>query len=151
MKEICLTQGLITLVDDEDYEYLSQWKWYPKKRGNTCYAWASMDRKTILMHRFILDTPKGIFTDHIDFNGLNNQRNNLRFCTAIQNNAHREKWGTKSKYKGVNPFGKRYRAQICIKGKPTHLGYFNTEEEAALKYNEFAVIVQGEFAVLNVV
>jgi len=159
MKEIKLTRGLFVMVDDEDYEYLNQWNWYTNKSRNTYYAarYATKNGKEIvkLLHREILNTPDNLFVDHIDHNGLNCQKYNIRNCTRSQNAMNRIPWG-KSKYLGVSveAMGRhigRIKAQVRINKKVTCLGYFKTEELAALAYNEAAKKHYGEFANLNII
>ena len=155
MKEIKLTQGKITLVDDEDYIYLNQWKWCVQKNRHTYYVIRSQRfpiRKTIRMHRLILKVKKGEMIDHKDRNGLNNQKNNLRYCTNSENQRNKINIG-KSKYRGVsirNDRGhKRITARITIKGKNHFIGNYKTEEEAALAFNRAAKIYYGDFALFN--
>lgn len=97
-KEIQLTQGKVALVDDDWFDYLSQWKWFCDKG---IYAARSKRKdngkqETIYMHAVVANTPKGMNTDHIDMNGLNNQSYNLRVCTKSQNmgNINRTKTNT---------------------------------------------------------
>lgn len=153
MKEIQLTQGLIALVDDEDYERLNQFKWHASKHGCTFYA----NRKKIVnklhrcesMHWLVMG---GKFVDHIDGNGLNNQKSNLRFCTNSQNAMNKRMPKCKSsQYKGVT-FVKRdknWRANIRKDGKLIHIGKFQIEEQAAKAYDTAAKEHFGEFAYLN--
>ena len=159
VKEIQLTQGKVALVDDADYEWLNQWKWYAKKERGTFYAVRGInkggDRRSIRMHRLILGlTDPKDFGDHKDMDGLNNQRNNLRKCSHAQNqrnrNGHRN---SASKFKGVTFRTKdnMWYAQIKYNKKLTHLGGFKTEIEAAQKYNEAATKYHGEFARLNII
>ena len=155
MKLIPLTQGLFTQVDNEDYEFLNQWKWWVLKGNNTDYAMRRVRHggklKAIMMHRLLLNTPENMDVDHRDHNGLNNQKLNLRNCTRTQNQMHQKK-RKNIKYKGVS-FYKRYnkfRVQITIsKGNRKQLGYYNSEEQAARVYDETAKKYHGEFAVLN--
>jgi hypothetical protein len=156
MKEIKLTQGKVTLIDDEDYDYLSQWKWFAQKDGHTYYAKRNLRSKGVhtypIMHRVIMNTPKGMEVDHIDHNGLNNQKSNLRNCTRSQNQMN-VKPGGESKYLGVyyDKKGKyKYiRAMIRINNKNIYLGVFSTEIEAARVYDAVAKKYKGEFANLN--
>lgn len=153
MKEIKLTRGRVALVDDEDYDYLNQWKWHLLKDKNNYYAvritCINKVKSGIRMHRVIMRTPPELVVDHIDHNGLNNQKGNLRNCTISQNNKNVISTG-RSKFLGVYfSEGKYIKAQIKINGKTTSLGLFKTEEEAAQAYDNMAKIHHGEFANLN--
>ena len=158
MKEIELTRGMVALVDDEDFEYLNQWKWMAWKVRSYFYAARRLpgkrndSRKLILMHRQIINPPVNFEVDHHDRNTLNNQRNNLRIATRSQNSANRKSCGT-SKFLGVCIIKNRgysyIRAGIKIDGKNFHIGTFKTEEEAALAYDKKAIETHGEFANLN--
>lgn len=160
MKEIKLTQGLTTQVDDDDFDYLNQWNWYAHKDSNTFYVdrvvWTNKSCKTIKMHRIIMNTTDGVQVDHRDHNGLNNQKSNLRNCTISENNRNSCAFG-RSKYRGVSytsciKNGKRYEyitASIKVNKKHIGLGVFKTEEAAARAYDEKAKELHGEFANLN--
>ena len=154
MKEIKLTQGLVTLVDDEDFDWLSQWKWLAYKGHSTFYAARHPEgphkgRKLVFMHRQILNCTDDEQGDHEDHNGLNNQRYNLRSCTHTQNLFNKIPRG-KSKYLGVEVRKSgSFHARIRIDKKRVFLGAFKTEEEAAHAYDKVAKIYHGEFANLN--
>lgn len=163
MKQIQLTQGKVALVDDEDFEWLNQWKWTPVDNKKTSYARRAFSVfegrqtfKTISMHRAIMKVsdPK-IFIDHKDHNGLNNQRSNLRICSHSENNANKlPQQNRHSKYMGVGIVNKNkpnsnWKATICKNGIDHHLGVFKTEEEAALAYNEASKRIHGEFGYIN--
>lgn len=145
MKEIPLTQGKFALVDDSDYEWLSKIKWCFDGR----YAARGQNGKHILMHREINQTPGGMDTDHINGNGLDNQRKNLRSCTHSQNrmNVARQVNNT-SGYKGVTWFKRdsKWMAYIKVDGKQIHLGLFDTIEEASIAYQTAAMRLHGEFS-----
>lgn len=170
MKEIKLTQGKTVAVDDEDFKWLNKWKWYCikiKKKHNTIYYATRNSCKnennksyTIFMHRQILRLEKGnkMETDHVDGNGLNNQKYNLRMATSSQNKMNRivYKINPKSKYssiyKGVCCItNNKFRANININGKYSIIGYFDNEIGAAIAYNKKALKLFGEFAKLNVI
>ncbi len=167
MKEIHLTQGKIALVDDDNYDFLMQWKWFARKHRNTYYATRyngrlnGKQRPNIQMHREILNATQGVQVDHEDHNGLNNQKYNIRLCTNSQNQQNKTSWG-KSRFKGVcvsfvrgkNDKQKKYKtitAYINIDKKRKGLGSFATEELAAIAYNNAAKELFGEFANLNVI
>ena len=107
VKEIILSQGKVTLVDDEDFEYLNQWNWAAQPRPNTFYACRNMKLndgkyRFLQMHRVILNPKQEVFIDHIDGNGLNNQKSNLRLCTSRQNTQNKSNINKTSKYPGVH-------------------------------------------------
>lgn len=163
MKTIQLSKGQVAMVDDSDYEYLSKTNWFAMKGEYTCYAggWTPMvkwQRKHLLMHRVIMKATRGQIVDHKDGNGLNNQKNNLRFCTASQNGQNQQvsKHPSKhSQYKGVTWHKgrrrkRRWQAVIRTKEKrDCYLGSFMAEIEAAKTYNKAATKHFGEFARLN--
>lgn len=144
MKYIELTQGKRTKVDDEDYEYLSQWKWFYKKTSHGGYAVRNSDykrgkpRHSVWMHRVIMKTPNGFETDHINGDKLDNRRMNLRIVTKSQNQWNRKKQAGSSKYKGIywNKANQRWHVQLQMGGKKVWLGYYKTEEEAKKAYDE---------------
>ena len=148
MKTINLTRGMVAIVDDQDYEWLSQFKWYYCPVG---YAARRQNGKHIYMHRLIAGAKPGEYVDHINRNKLDNRRSNLRICTRQQNQHNQGPRRGTSRYKGVSyrkDTGK-YSAQIHFNGKKISLGSFATEDEAALAYNEAARKYHGEFAYQN--
>lgn len=157
MKFIPLTQGRMAIVDDKDYEWLNQWKWYVYKKRHTYYAvrmTGFRPQKQIFMHRLILNPPDGFESDHINHNGLDNRRANLRACTRSQNQQNKKaKLGVTSQYKGVHyrlgKLKKHWIAQIQINKKSIYLGYFKNEIAAAKAYDSKAVELFGDFAYLN--
>lgn len=159
MRQILLTRGKFALVDNADYAWLSQWKWFASQTRFLYYARRGTPvvkdkRAGENMHRLILGLQPGDKRqcDHIDGDGLNNQRSNLRICTATQNqqNTRKQKSGS-SRYKGVSryPGNRKWRSQIQVSGKTIHLGYFSSEKAAAIAYNQAALKHFGEFAYLN--
>ena len=156
MKEIKLTQGKVALINNEDFEFINQFKWYIYDNyGRNFYAICSTHKpdKTIFMHRLIMNVSDfKIQIDHKDRNGLNNQRFNLRTCTSSQNAMNRKKIkNCSSKFKGVhwNKQKKKWRSVVEIDNKKKHLGYFDNEIEAAKTYNKAATKYFREFARLN--
>lgn len=159
MKEIKLrNSNKSVLVDDEDFEELSKVKWYLHKKGYAISNAPGMKK----MHRYINKTPKGMLTDHIDRNKLNNQKANLRTCTNGENvrNGGKKSDGKGSKYRGVsivkynNKKNTYYIAQICFNGKrKIRVFPFTPEGEilAAKAYNKLAREHFGEFACENVI
>jgi len=157
MKEIPLTQGKVAIVDDCDYDYLMQWKWYADKGVSTFYAKRNIrnadgTRSAIKMHRQIMGVtdPKKL-VDHINHEGLDCRKANLRLCSHSQNNKNMLKTRGKSKYKGVcwHVNQKKFNVKINADGKVYHLGCFSSEIEAAHAYNKGALHYHGEFASLN--
>jgi len=155
MREIPLTRGQVALIDDEDYELVSQYKWtaqwYP--RPKTFYAYRSY-RKTDGtwdsrgMHTYLMDG----MCDHKNHNGLDNRRSNLRLASHSENNMNkRKRAGTSSQYKGVHWREDRQQWYACIKinRDETHLGTFTSEIEAAYAYDDAARCLFGEYAYPN--
>jgi len=150
--QIPLSQGKVAVVDAGDYENLCGYNWFARRSGNTFYAHRSQDGTIIAMHREILKPPAGLMCDHKDHNGLNNTRNNLRLCTAAQNQYNqRPQTGGTSKYKGVywDENRRKWRAEIGYGGRLIHIGRFDYETDAAIAYDDRAIELFGEFAFLN--
>jgi AP2 domain. len=156
MIEIPLTQGHVALIDDEDYELVSQYKWCARwSPGMRSYYAVTNIRKPdgkrihLQMHRLITNAQKGEVVDHINHNTLDNRKSELRLCTHSQNlhNQGRNSKNT-SGYKGVHWYKryKKWQAQIKLNGKKIHLGYFSTPEEAHAAYCKAALELHGEFA-----
>ena len=155
-KRIPLTKGRFALVDADDYDFLMQWKWCVGGGPWVFYArrFQSLpDGKqgNIFMHRVILETPKGMMTDHRDGDGLYNTRGNLRIATSSQNQMNRGiRRGSASQFKGVylrtgDPL-KPWRAQIKANGRHIYLGIFVREEDAGAAYAAAAAKHFGDYA-----
>ena len=145
------------LVDDDDYERVNEHKWWvsshQNKRGDEiCYA-ERTDKKESL-HRFIMNVsdPK-IQVDHINHDGLDNRKSNLRICTNKQNQLNKHKYvDTSSQYKGVcwHKGAQKWCCSACVNGKGKFLGYFTSEIEAAHTYDNYVKnLPDVEFRILN--
>lgn len=171
MKEIIINSKTYgqkkVLVDDEDYELVNKYKWNLDRvrsgDGMKFYAIHSMNKgrdetgefrySSFKIHRLIFNFPD-YRIDHIDNDGLNNKRSNLRKATPSQNSANSTiNIKSRTGYKGVTlrKDANKYAARIRVNGECICYGHFKTAKEAAKKYNEVAVIHFGEFAKLNIV
>src|SRR4051794_40539867 len=148
---VYLSQGLTTEIDDADWEKLKDYKWFAHVRPKRTYAVSSSIKgQTLYMHRLIMSPPRGMQVDHIDGDGLNNKRSNLRLATSQQNNANAFRTQNVSGYIGVNitPSG-RWQARARKGGTRHHIGVFDTPEEAARAYDAWTFVEYGDFAQLN--
>lgn len=151
--------GNYALVDDEDFEWLNQWKWYARKHRHTYYAQRTSgkikgkkNRDAIQMHRVIMGIEDGaIHIDHRDHHGLNNQKFNLRTATSSQNAMNRSIQAGKTRGVVWRKRDKVYYAVIKINQKSQHIGTFRDKYSAMLAYNNKAIELFGEFATLNVI
>jgi len=148
VKQIPLGEGFFAYVDAADFEWLNQWTWHV--RGG--YAARRPQRKTVFMHREIMQPPEGMVVDHLNRNKLDNTRTNLRNCTHRENACNRgKKRGASSRFRGVScrTGRKRWRAKISLEGEPVYLGSFAEEIEAARAYDRAAVEYFADSANLN--
>jgi len=156
MKLITLTQGQFAKVDDEDFDeqnlFTWQARWNPQTKSyyalRTDYSQGG--KKSILMHREIMKTPKGMICDHRNHDTLFNCKENLRNVTNSQNAMNRNKASNNtSGYKGVSKHKNKWDAQIKKDGRLMFLKSCATAEEAARVYDDKAKELFGEFALLN--
>lgn len=153
--EIPLTQGQFAIVDDEDAELvLAQGRWFAKRDGRTFYAGRKTRRvgggqATLHLHTLLTGWP---LVDHVNGDGLDNRRANLRPATKVENSRNRRlQSNNRSGFRGVSwiTAKRRWRASICVQGRRIYLGHYTTPEAAAAAYDAAAREHFGEFARLN--
>jgi hypothetical protein len=151
MKKIALSKGKFAIVDGDDFEALSKFKW-----GLTPNGYARRNKRRngrtirIYMHRWVLRTPNGCWTDHINGNKLDNRKINLRVCDASQNGANSKIKRTSSTgFKGVRKNYNGWQAHITVRRKLHLLGTYPTKKEAAKAYDSASLKFRGEFAKTN--
>lgn len=162
MKWVGLTQGFTALVDDEDYERVSEFKWhahvYRRSDGSVWNVYAQRhvivngQRTTQSLHRFLLNDPEGLQVDHVNGDGLDNRRENIRLCSHAENGRNRKpQSGGSSAFNGVywHKLACKWVAQINVAGKRYSLGLFQKEEDAAKAYDAAAINLFGAFARTN--
>lgn len=154
MKYITLPQRKVAVVDDKDYGLLLSYKWRLGRSGANWYARASQNYQELKMHRMILGLRlhDGIQVDHINHDGLDNRRCNLRTCCASENQMNQRAQRKKTSiYKGVfwDKNSKKWRAQIVCRGNQEYIGLFSIEEQAARAYDEKAKVLFGNFSCGN--
>ena len=145
---IPLTQGQFALVDRDAADFLGQWNWfaYFDKTTGGFYAARSVGRNRVPLHKAIC-VKDGFQTDHVNLNGLDNRRSNLRLATQSQNGANKGTYrSNQCGLKGASPAKGKWRSQIKLNGKVKHLGYFSSAEEAHHAYLSAARMLHGEFA-----
>jgi hypothetical protein len=158
-RRIRLNNGMYAIVDPEDYEWLPKDRWTCYKKGRTYYTIRhfskkeGINKKSTSMHRLVMTAPDGVLVDHINHNGLDNRKANLRFATLEQNaqNQRKTRSKTSSRFKGVNKTRnpKIWQARIYHNKRAINLGHFRDEAEAAKAYDRAARKYQGEYAQPN--
>jgi hypothetical protein len=151
---VLMAGGVRAILDAADVHLVSPYRWNVRRdRSGACYAVShSVHGVTLGMHRIIMGAPVGMIVDHVNRDGLDNRRSNLRLATHAQNMRNRKRQSNNtSGYHGVTYWKHcgRYAALIRVDGKRRHIGLFATAEEAALAYDEAARSAHGEFASLN--
>jgi hypothetical protein len=156
VKEIPLTGGKIAIVDDEDHAYVSRWSWFAVRGKHTFYAVRTVNvsktrKYRVAMHRQLEGAPENVMVDHINGDGLDNRRANLRLCMAMENARNSAARGGSSRFKGVgfHRVTGKWAAYIRVDGRQMHLGLYRTEDAAARAYDEAARTHYGAFARLN--
>ncbi len=156
-RKIPLTQGKFAIVDPEDFEMLNKFKWLSHKCGRAYYAFRHVNvpnkQTIVLMHRQLISSPPDKSVDHINHNGLDNRKTNLRIVSRMQNQWNMRKRQTKStsRYKGVHFLkrDKKWCAKMWHNGKHISIGSFGDEESAARAYDAKAKELCGQYACLN--
>jgi len=145
--------GTEFVVDDADDAFVQTRRWFAlrSRRKRAVYVMAGQHRlgTRVYLHRHIMSAPGGLFVDHVDGDGLNNRRANLRLCTHVQNQlnkglSRRNTTGFKGVTRGE--CSGRWRAVITVNGRQRHLGTFDSPEEASAAYIAAAGELHGEFA-----
>lgn len=157
MKIINLTKGKTAIVDDEDFDFLAQWKWCTDSKGYAVRMEKRSEtgrthRKLIRMQREIMKAPAGKLVDHINGVVSDNRKSNLRVCSASENMRNRKTaYNCKSGYKGVywRADKKKWACYIKINGKSRIFHMTDNLKEGAHIYNQWASQLFGEFARLN--
>lgn len=153
MRAIPLSNGIIIMVDNEDYERLRKSNWHHHKQGYSQRSkWNTEKKKpeTVYLHREIMDVPKSMQIDHINRNVYDNRKKNLRVVKTIDNLVNRKfKKEPQSKYRGVYKKRNRFVANCFSEGKRFYCGSYGTEEEAAIAYNQKMFELFGEDAYQN--
>lgn len=139
-------------IDYEDLDRICLYRWNLHAVDGRNYVQAiDGNRRHLRLHRLIMNAPPGMDVDHIDGDGLNNRKSNLRICTRSQNLQNQKPRGGTSAYKGVCwcKTVNLWRAYIRKDGKRSYIGYFKDEMKAASAYDRTAKSLFGEFARVN--
>lgn len=137
MKKIRISQGKKVIVDDEDYERVSEWKWSFHHSG-----YVVRGKPQISLHRFVMNAPKGVFVDHINRNRLDNRKENLRLATNRQNQFN------SLKNDGVHWRGDReaWIVRMNVDGHKKYIGYFRDKKDAEEARRQASLKYHGEFS-----
>ena len=146
-RTVSLTRGYSAIVDTEDYEDIIRYNWYADVGRWNVYAKTDQARRRPRMHVFIMEPSSGLIVHHIDGNGLNNAKSNLKIMTQAEHTRLSKLRYNKagSKFRGVHAHSVNgYTAEIWLNYKKHYLGHFGSERLAALAYNNAALELLGE-------
>jgi hypothetical protein len=148
---IDIGRGRIVRIDDDDADLLSRFTWYGAKHRNTWYAITQISRRTVYMHRLLMNPPGALSVDHVNGDGLDNRRANLRLATRSEQARNSRKRKSRSRFKGItfHAASGLWMAQIQLPGNKKMARYAKTETEAAYLYNALASEHFGAFARVN--
>lgn len=154
---ILLTRGKLAIIDTADRGLVEGRSWYSTKKKQCWYAKSDLgpvdgERVRDTLHRVIMGvTDRRVQVDHINRNGLDNRRSNMRLCSNAENSRNQRRPSNTSGFKGVswNKLMNKWRAQIRVDYHTTCIGHFASKEDAARAYDQYAMTLFGEFAVLN--
>jgi hypothetical protein len=152
MKQIPLGNGRFAMVDEEDYEYANQHRWFAEQHKHTTYAMSTLgEGQRTGLHTYLMEPSDDMEVDHKDRNGLNCTTVNMRLCTRRQNMFNRVRRNDTTGYRGVTETPSQgFKVQIRdAHGVRRYVGIFNSAQEAARAYDTAAVEYHGEFATLN--
>jgi len=137
-RRIHLRGGLYTVVSEEDYPRVRHLRWTAHRAQTRVYATAALGGKSVYLHRLLMDFPPGFTVDHIDGDGLNNRRENLRIASQVLNtlNARRRRATRRNLPVGVRLRRRRFSATLKLGKRLYHLGSFPTPDQAARAYQE---------------
>lgn len=152
MREVPLTGGWVSVVDDADYDLVARWRWHLQTVRGLKYARRNTivdgRSRSIYIHRVLMRPPPGLVVDHIDGDGLNNSRANLRLVTRSQNVANHRRVGPHVGVSWSSRTGK-WRATYGHLGARLEVGFFDSRDEAAFARDYVALHLRGDVGMLN--
>lgn len=147
MKLLPLTMGKFAMVDDDDFEWLRHFKWCvckPKKDSNIFYAGRRINGNVVRLHSVIMNTPKGMMVDHINHDGLDCRKSNLRIATPSQNAMNKR--NISGAYLHRRKSGNYWSSYIQVNYQNIYLGFYKSRDEAVSAYRDARIKYFGEFA-----
>lgn len=149
MAQVALTRGMVAIIDDADIALVAESSWSASAAKQTFYAKAKIKGRTYSMHRIVLDAKPGEIVDHINGNGLDNRRANLRIVSASLNAANCRRRISRTGFRGVEPSGALFVARYSLRGQRHKVGPFDSAEAAARAYDAAMLASHGSGVPLN--